>query len=410
MRTIDIRLFVIPAKSRPLSFLLLLTPLSLAFVMISAWALRADSRPSGSDTPSVPSGVKQLLESLANYQHVRIVGVSQAGATSTKIPGKISSKTWGKSEYSLVRDGSRLFVSETQKGPKAEDPVFQTDQRLDKNGLLYISDRLTPAGKQYAVDLIVSLASEEIAGRKGRRTELDLLQGMNDNGLMIAYFGYFPLASYFGREAKVTEVKDGALVKVTSQSELGVLKAWLDPEFGHLPRKLELTRAGKQRTSGGRRVDEIVMNPSADIWPAGHIKQLSWAADNIKLAKNGNLPYIQSAEITHKTFSSAGPIVTVRTTIDVKQIDFTGDLADHDFESSLKIPDKYPVTIEEASYLPYIWLHGKPVPRTGNSLPSTLSGARRNVRTILIIVNSLLVMALMAFMYYRWTAAKKANT
>lgn len=360
--------------------------------------------------------VLTLLNTLSHLDHVEIRASAQSSASNAKLaregdarkPGDAS---LGDYEYLFLRDDGRCMLSEVYHRDKQGRPLFSKTERILKSGeMLFVSDRLDEKLAQTMSDndFMMSFASEHIAGAKARRNINDLMEGLNDFAIVFGYLGYFPVKDYFGSSAKVTVLSEGEFIKVEAHSGLGRLALWLDPAFGNLPHKLELVKQQHDLTSSGRRVSEIDMRGDGKVWPSGRIKQLVWSADDITLAQSGSVSYIQGVDLVQRVVSVAGPTVTIHTRASVSQIDFNPSFDDTNFSPSLKVPKDYPVTIEEAEHLPYVWNGDRVVPSSTEGLGAlSTQSVYSGKRITLILLNVALIVLLLATLVLRKRAAAK---
>lgn len=276
---------------------------------------------------------------------------------------------------------------------------------LKGDELIYIQRDLG-SGLQLEADdnFAVTIRGERLAGAGQRAGVGEMVSDLSNLAIILGYLDGEPLARYMNDVSTVEVTNEGELVRINATGKLGSLQAWLDPEFGHLPRRLSLIKKGADLYNG-RRVDEIDMR-GGNIWPPGGVQRIDYAADDIALARSDDLPYIRHAVLTKKFFCEAGPVVTFETDATVTEIAFKPDLPDSAFRTEIEVPIGHAVTVEGAAHLPYVWdgnwaapdvepvIELKPRPRQGSGW-----------RQLLVYGNLLAFVCLVGFVLFRrWRA------
>ncbi len=314
----------------------------------------------------------------------------------------------------LRREGDRALLSVVSARDK---PIrFQTDRVFDHGRLLYVNERVDSDGRQVdSGNMVLSLTSPDLAGPEHKETMATFLTSVEFVSIVFGALDEFPIVDYVGEGADVQVQPDGDLVHVRARSDLGLLQLWLDPDAGFLPRRLHLVKQAHDRTSGGRRVNDMDMNTSdGSLWPTGRLERLEWSADDIDLRKSGDRAYIHELQLIEKRHAADGAAITIKATCVVDEITFSPEFTDDDFRPLLKIPVGASVGIDGAEHLPYEWDGEKVVPRSRQRQAEVaVEAARKRGGSVsgglrlpwLIGINAALIAAIAAVLWYQRRAA-----
>jgi len=362
---------------------------------------------SGSDLP-----VAAMTATLDRFENCELRGAARSTLTSTMLPESANQESIRNPETRDLlfrRSGQKALLSETVKVLGTPPAYLHTDYIFTNGDLLQIQATLDERREQVKSndELAVLLHSERLAGRPERKDIPSVLAALNDSGLIFGVLGGHSLPAYLSASARITQSAEGAFVRLDSVSSLGHLTVSLDPGYGYLPRKLLLVKAGTD-SMGERSVGEIRMAGDGKRWPAGSVRQLTWTAENIALANSSGVPYIKQVRLERKTFSEAGPVVTLTTDAEVTEAQFKPVFGEVAFTTTIAIPNHFDVTIVGAQQLPYEWNGSDVVPSvarvTGSGEAATGFG-----RPFLIVANVLLVLAIAAYLLFQRLAIKKST-
>lgn len=344
-----------------------------------------------------------LTESLRRLEDVEIQGTTRRHSSSPLM----SDPFLESNRYLLRRSGEQAFLSAVEEFGRAELSMkFQQDLLLKNGELVYIQKDLDSELDPVVDDeFAVTIQGERLSGPEQRADFRKMMAGLNEHAILFGLIDNEPLASYVASPAEVQTKNEGSLIRIDAKSRFGSLQAWLDPAYGHLPRRLKLTKEGAD-LSRDRRIDAIHMN-GGKIWPAGGVRRMEYSADKIVLDRSDGVPYIKQITLVSKVHSAAGPVVTTKTDATVTEIAFDPELPDEAFQTEIEIPEGFDVTVEGAMHLPYVWNGTWAVP-TVEYVPNPGLFARVSPgwRRFLLAANLVLFAGLIGFLVFRkWRAA-----
>ena len=355
--------------------------------------------------------IEELHKSLQRFEDVElraqiVLGVSStlrasigAALPSEQVPAVFSLRFRRKLGHAVISQ------KEGSAGPGDTDS-FQIDHVLFENGdVLHCQARLGPGLVQVEGvndDLGFSLYSKRLAGVQDLDHE-SALRRVGDSATLYGIVGGTPLMKYLNHPARITMDREGAQPTVVSESPQGSLKLTLDPEYGYLPSGFTLIKRGSQ-IYNGRQVAEIDMHGDNRIWPPGKVESIEWEGKNTRLTFDDGKPFIGELTVVKCTKCASGVVVTYTTHATVTDLKFSPNSPDDAFNTDIKAPVGYDVTVVGASHLPYEWDGTKPVPRVvhGDTLLRRMSD-KSGVSLALFFGNAalLLVVCWLVFQKYR---------
>ena len=347
--------------------------------------------------------IATMVATLAKLNDVTMEATTRTSLTSTmQSPVASSDSKVGPETRAILfkrdHNGRLLVSSKFQSGSKSSPVRTQTELLLTDGDLLSVQADLDDNSAQLKGNpVMVSIESARLAGAGSRKDVMAILAGLNEDAIIVGILGYVPLETYCDGSAKVSITDESGLIAVESISTYGHLQLWLDRKYGCLPRKLKLRKQGSD-ICNGQRVDQISMNGNGSIWPTGGVEKVTWSAEDITLARSGEMPYIQNVTLENQVYSKSGPVVTLTTVAAVTSVAFMPRWHADDFRPTVDIPKGSQVAVKGAPQLPYIWDGHNAVPRTVGVVTS-LDAENANGSTshwLLIVGNAILVVVVLA--------------
>ena len=195
----------------------------------------------------------------------------------------------------------------------------------------------------------------------------------------------------------------GSIV-ISNSSKFGKYRAWLDPQFGFLPRRLEGRKDGTDLLSN-MQIAKLPLNKAGKIWPTTQLKEYRQVIDNVEIAILAGHPFLRSFVDTKSYMYSDGQELTIRTDFEIAEF---GLPTGKSFVPIVIIPDNTRVAVEQSPNIQYIWHDGRivpnPNPRTAEKLENLKfqsGGGGGFWRPFFIIVNVVVVLACIGLIIWR---------
>lgn len=349
--------------------------------------------------------VSRLFDALARYDKVDL---SASIRTRVSIgPGTENGPLVEATLLKVKQFRTRSLISMKSKfeSPGTDAAFSQNDFILyDSGDVLSCQASLDSSLRQ--VDGVTSslgflLYSKRLAGKQ-RLDKRSMFTNLNDAGAALWIVGYAPLRNHIDEasELTITPTDDGA--EIHSRSEYGRLSLTLAKSSGWLPRSIQLTKGPEHKTIGGL-VRDVYGSSGAN--PVTSIK---WIAEFTDFTRDNDGRYApKHATVLRQEVSEAGIARSETTTIELDRVIFDPPLTASDFRTEIVAPVDYPVTVNEASHLPFKWDGEAAVPGVPidpERIVESLAGSGGGKRTLLIALNVALVLVL-ALLFWRKRAA-----
>lgn len=255
-------------------------------------------------------------------------------------------------------------------------------------------------------DLGFLLYSARLAGEQ-RLDRQSVYGNLNDSGAALWIIGYAPLSDYLdgplGPVVNVTE--DGA--EIEAASAFGLLTAKLSKSHGWLPKSFRIEKNREHKTVGGLVGDVYASETGVGV--EQRVTSVTWTGKIDSFVSDDAGRWApKRMTVTRTTNAGKTLIGSIVTTIDLEQVTFNPSLTELDFHTDIVAPLGYPVTVNNATHLPYKWdgTGAAPgVPIDPQRLIEGVAEPGNGKRILLILANVALVLVLIVLLWRKRGAA-----
>lgn len=196
-------------------------------------------------------------------------------------------------------------------------------------------------------------------------------------------------------------------IVVSAVGDYGEYVAWLDPDHGCLPARVEVRKSGGAKFASGVSIDESSRAQAGSIFPTSQLTSLHQVIADVSFASLDGMPLIQSfTDMTVNKYAD-GQECIVRTELKLQEI---RSPVESDFELRVRPPEDTKVNVFKDPKIKYVWQDGKIVPDTTPATVKTLEGLSHKPQQgqllkFLLIALNLFVVAFFAY----WVMRRRSN-
>ncbi|MGQ0601072.1 MAG: hypothetical protein ACT4QE_05170 [Anaerolineales bacterium] len=372
-----------------------------AFVIASLWPSCGLAIGEEASEDRLESQVKgHLNKALSRYGSVTLIATIRTRVIGSSDADLIVEST----VLEVTRLGGKARVSlksSSERSGRKASPI-QNDILIYTNGeVLTCQAALDSSLRQVegvTDDLGFILYSKRLAGTQ-RLDAQSAYNNLNDAGAVLWLIGYASLEDYMNgaSDLRATSTNEGA--EIRAASNYGDLSLTLSKRHGWLPRSIRVVKKPGHRTVGGLVRDVYGNGDTA----APAVKAVTWVAniDDFNADSAGRWAP-KRISVSRDTMSNSGSLGRVETAIDLELVDFDPKPLEGEFSTDIVAPVGFPVTLSDASHLPFKWDGNAAVPGVpinAEKMIERLAETGSGKRNLLIGINVVLVLALLFLLW-----------